>query len=168
MKRHKPEALELARQIGLFMEYWGFKQIHGRVWTLMFLSPNPIDANFLQKHLEISKALTSMTLKDLLHYNVIVEIEKGQPGTQKYRINENITEVILDVIRRRELKLLNETMAGYKALEAAQKKSASEDIDPNRLKDLGQMIDTSLALLTSMTSLELVDFNSFKETTTIN
>ena len=75
--------LRLAESIGHFVEYWGFKQVHGKIWTLIFLSTEPVDANYIMTHLKISKALTSMSIKDLIHHKVIFELDKERPGTQK-------------------------------------------------------------------------------------
>ena len=31
-------AIKLSGEIGNFIEYWGFKKIHGKVWALVFLA----------------------------------------------------------------------------------------------------------------------------------
>ena len=48
---HSPDAaaviinrrvMEVCDSIGDFIEYWGFKAIHGRVWALLALSTDPL------------------------------------------------------------------------------------------------------------------------------
>lgn len=62
----------LAEQVGSFIQYWGFKKIHGQIWTHVWLAKNPIDATTLVLRLEVSKALISLAIKDLVHYDVII------------------------------------------------------------------------------------------------
>ncbi len=162
-----PQYLSLAANIGSFIEYWGFKQVHGKIWTLIFLSPDPVDANFLKNTLKISKALTSMSLKDLLEYHVIEEVEKDKPGTQKYTINTDITKVILDIIHQRELKMLAEIQTDCKKLNDKLAKSSQTFIDPKRMDDLSAMVSTAQMLLTGMTAGSHVDFKVFDEVMTI-
>lgn len=159
--------LAVAEKIGKFIEYWGFKEVHGKVWTLIFLAPEPVDANYLKTSLKISKALISMTLKDLLYYKVIFEVEKDRPGTQKYRMNPDITQVILDVLKKREIMMLLEIQSSFQALDAAANKREIPSIQPQRLDELGLMIQTAKSVLESMTEGEQVDFKLFEQVMTI-
>lgn len=154
--------LKMADNIGSFIEYWGFKKVHGKIWTLVFLSPTPVDANYLKDTLGISKALTSMSIKDLLHFNVIMEVQKERPGTQKYVINPNITQVILDIIKNRELKMLGD-------LKNQQKKLKSHDaVCPQRAAELSEMIDSAHAILKGMVAGDMVDFQAFEDCMTLD
>lgn len=157
----------MAAKVGAFIEYWGFKQIHGKIWTLVFLSPEPVDANYLKDTLKVSKALTSMTIKDLIHYNVILEVEKEKPGTQKYRINPEITQVILDVIQNREIKMLHQLQSSFKVLKSDNDRQNHPYIESNRLVELGTMIDTAHMLLTGMTAGGMVNFEAFTDSTSV-
>jgi DNA-binding transcriptional regulator GbsR (MarR family) len=162
-----PTFLELAEKVGSFIEYWGFKQVHGKIWTLIFLSPQPVDANFLKDSLKISKALTSMSLKDLLYYNVIEEVAKDKPGTQKYRMNPDITQVILDIINKRELKMLEEIQGSCKKAMDKTKQGTRVAICPKRLEELVDMVNGAHVLLKGMTAGQQVDFQIFADVTTI-
>lgn len=155
--------VNMADRVGSFIEYWGFKQVHGKVWTLVFLAPAPVDANYLRKTLGISKALTSMTIKDLLHYRVILEVEKERPGTQKYAPNPDIMGVILDVLRQREIQMLTELQTSFASLQGAHAKKPMEQVQSQRLGELGFMIDAAKTVLQSMTQSEKVDFKVFEQ-----
>ncbi|MGA3762246.1 ArsR family transcriptional regulator, partial [Bacillus velezensis] len=85
-----PELEDFAEQIGQFIEYWGFKRVHGRLWVHLMLSEAPLDASQLIRRLRVSKALVSMSLGDLLEYDVIEEAGKSARGTQLYRAREDV------------------------------------------------------------------------------
>jgi two-component system phosphate regulon sensor histidine kinase PhoR len=47
----------LSEQIGDFIQYWGFKKIHGMIWTHLYLSSTPLSAHEL-----IQKAIQNINL----------------------------------------------------------------------------------------------------------
>jgi DNA-binding transcriptional regulator GbsR (MarR family) len=147
-KKPGAEIQELADQIGLFIQFWGFKKVHGRIWLHIFLAESPLDAASLIKRLGVSKALVSMSLKDLLDYRVIEECGKSERGTQLYRANEKVMDVITGVLERRERQLIAKVFWAYQELRELPHEIHRElAIDLNSLKRLGQLIqDASHAL----------------------
>lgn len=146
----------LADKIGDFLAYWGFKKVHGRIWTHLFTAQNPLDASDLIRRLRISKALVSLTVKDLLFYGVISEAGKSERGTILYRANPNVTEVILNVIRGRERKLLAQIRAAHK--ESTNMSLADQsllNLSTHGLQTLGTLIEEAEAGLSQV--LELHD-----------
>ncbi|MFN8944090.1 MAG: GbsR/MarR family transcriptional regulator, partial [Pseudobdellovibrionaceae bacterium] len=89
-----PELIELTDQIGLFIEYWGFKKIHGQIWSHIFLSKTPLDATTLVKRLGVSKALVSLAIKDLVQYDVIQVVGQGEKRTILFQSNPDLISVI--------------------------------------------------------------------------
>lgn len=139
-----PEMEELSRQVGAFMQYWGFKAIHGRIWVHLFLSPQALDAGELIQRLKVSKALMSMSITDLLEYDVILEAGKGNRGKQLYVANPKVTTVIFDVLRKRERQLLAKVASSFQLLEGDHKAGSSmAGVQPERLKELGIMIHSA-------------------------
>jgi len=135
--------LELADQVGDFIEYWGFKQVHGKVWTVSYLSPDPVDAKFLQETLNISKALVSMTLKDLLDYKVLLEVEKDKPGSQKYLTNPDILSIVLSVLKNREARMLSRVRKTQAKLEKSAAKAKVNPFHMERLENIGYMVSAA-------------------------
>ena len=143
-----PELTELAEQVGNFIEYWGFKKVHGRIWTHLFLSENPLDAGDLVKRLNISKALVSMSVADLLEYEVIEPAGRGEEGTQLYRANPDLQKVIFNVLRQRERKMLSQTRSALSLLESQGKTAIQgSGIDLTRLQELSGLITGAQGVL---------------------
>lgn len=101
-----PELAELSDQIGDFLEYWGFKKIHGRIWLHLYVAQQPLDAGDLIYRLNISRALVSISITDLLEYSVIQPAGSSSAGTILYRANPELLKVITHVLRIRERKML--------------------------------------------------------------
>ena len=80
-----PELARLAGVVGQFIEYWGFKEVQGRLWLYLFVSHDPLSSTELAQLLKISPALVTQSVKILLQYQVILTAPKGQNGVLRYR-----------------------------------------------------------------------------------
>lgn len=164
MNRHlthsiNPQALNVIDGIGDFIEYWGFKKIHGKIWAIIFLAEKPVDAKYIINNLEVSKALVSMSLKDLLAYEVILE-SKEKKSTLHYESNPYMGDVIMNVLMNREARLLSQLKSSCELLNCLDLEKIQPSISQARSKKLSQMVnmaDTGLK-----TFLKLQQFN-FKE-----
>lgn len=141
---HQPELDHIADKIGTFIEYWGFKRIHGLVWTHIFLSATPIDASTIVKRLGVSKALVSLAIKDLMFYKVIEVVGPGNRRKILLKSNSDLIQVIINVLRLRERKLLSEIMSSHKNLLKMSESDQSQlSICAEKIKELGEMIETA-------------------------
>jgi DNA-binding transcriptional regulator GbsR (MarR family) len=159
-----PEMQKLAEQVGEFIHYWGFKRIHGKIWTHLFLAKQPLDAADLVREMKISKALVSISLRELLDFEVVFEAGKSERGTNLYRTNPDILAVILKVLREREKKMLHEVRNAFEQLSASphdQKEKAG--ISPNRITQLSTLIQNAETSLESLIALKSVDFGPWRE-----
>lgn len=149
----------LADEIGSFIQYWGFKSIHGKVWTHIYLSPEPVDAAALMQRLKISKSLVSITLADLLQYKVVEQIGRGPKDTMIYRANPNIRDVVIEVLKNRELRMFARMQKEFSnSFEVCNAEPAGV-VDPEKLKNLGHMIDGAAATLAAIIELKSIDFS---------
>ena len=138
---------DLSRQVGEFIRCWGFKSIHGRIWALLYLSSEPLDATRLTQHLKASKTLISFSIKELLEYDVIREVGQGPRGTILLSANPEIEEVIKNVLRTREKVMLSKIAASSKKFAAKAKSEKTVSIDPDKLNSLGEMVQSANDML---------------------
>lgn len=159
-----PELEELAMEIGKFIRYWGFKKIHGRIWTHLYLSDKPLDAGTLMSRLKVSKALMSLSLNDLLKYRVILDAGKSARGTHTYVANPQVLEVILNVLHRREKKMLAHIEMAHRMLKSTTSPSKTQaDINEGRLENLGAMIHEAQNTLNSILELGNLDMRTWMQ-----
>lgn len=130
--------------VGQVMELWGFKRIHGMVWMYIFLQPHPVSAQEIRTALGISSGLVSMTLAELLHWDVVHR--KSAPGDRKdyYTAETNIGRPIMKVLREREyyqidvmLNVLREVQASFDPAGDPAKEFAARQL--NTLIQLGEL-----------------------------
>ncbi|MBU6428641.1 MAG: hypothetical protein KGR26_06510 [Cyanobacteria bacterium REEB65] len=103
---HEPgreAVLRACQAIGSLMELWGFKRIHGALWTYLYLHDRPLDAQELREGLGISSGLVSMTLHELIRWGVVTRVVTAGLRRERYRAEPDIWRAIAKVLREREL-----------------------------------------------------------------
>jgi DNA-binding transcriptional regulator GbsR (MarR family) len=159
-ERTPQEILQLADRIGQFIEFWGFKKIHGKIWTLLYLSQDPLSATDICKRLNVSKTLLSFSISELLEYHVIQEDSKGPKRTIYYRANDDVTSVVLNVLRGRERPLLEEVLIAHAAVKKTVKNEKSDfKLKSSRMTDLEGMITAAVTALEALTLIIPSDSN---------
>jgi DNA-binding transcriptional regulator GbsR (MarR family) len=153
-----PELDATAERVGEFIQYWGFKRIHGRIWTHLYLSSVPLDATTLVRRLAVSKALVSFSIHDLLEYNVIREVARGRGRTVLYEANPDVTGVILNVVRLRELKMMSTVREAVEMLvKMGTSKLSEAKVSAKKLDDLRGMIGSTESFLQFILSADGAD-----------
>ncbi|MDX9732177.1 MAG: hypothetical protein RBT63_10435 [Bdellovibrionales bacterium] len=158
-KKPSPELEDVVSQIGDFIEYWGFKNVHGRIWAHLFLAETPLSAAELVGRLGVSKALVSMSISDLLDYDVVRTAGKSARGTQLYESNPDLPNVIANVIRKRERRLLTRLSAATRALAGLPPNLVGGCIvNEARVQQLDSMVKSAELTLDSLLTFRDVSF----------
>jgi DNA-binding transcriptional regulator GbsR (MarR family) len=89
--------------IGRLMVLWGFKRNMGRVWTLLYLSDEPIAAHVLRQRLQLSAGAVSMTLSELARWGVVRKVWRQGDRHDYFEAESSLWKMISRVLREREL-----------------------------------------------------------------
>lgn len=135
----------LSLSIGQFIRYWGFRRVHGAIWTQLYLSPVPLSGTLLAGRLKLSKALISPGLNELENWGLIVSVESGDDKTKLYTAKEDVTEVIHRVLKHREQKMINEVASRLTEIRAGS--PPADLLDPDRLEKLEGMVTSAQVML---------------------
>lgn len=105
--------LRVAEVIGGLMEFWGFKAVMGRLWTFLYLSPEPLSAAELGERLQASTGAVSMALADLQKWGVVVKT--WRPGERRdfYEPETSIWKMVTRVFRERELAFVRAAIEAF-------------------------------------------------------
>ena len=152
MQSKDQELRTLSLSIGNFIRYWGFRRVHGAIWTQLYLSKSPLSCTDLARRLKVSKSLVSPALEELCRYRLIREAPAPNEKTKVYFAVENINEVIQHVLKSRETKMLKQITKDYsKFSEGADVQSV---FNSGRIKTLGEMILSANFMLEIFTAQE--------------
>ncbi len=100
--------LEAADAIGRLMEFWGFRRHMGRIWTVLYLSPEPMTTGDLSDTLQLSSSGVSLSLGELVRWGAVRKT--WLPGQRKdyYEAETSVWKLLRRVYERRELILIRE------------------------------------------------------------
>jgi DNA-binding transcriptional regulator GbsR (MarR family) len=102
--------------VGRLMEFWGFKRNMGRVWAVLYLSPDPLSAEDLRQALSLSSGAVSMTLSELARWGVVRKVWVQGERKDFYAAEVQLWRMISRVFSEREK---SEIVAAIEAFETA-------------------------------------------------
>ncbi|MBX7231665.1 MAG: hypothetical protein K1X29_06225 [Bdellovibrionales bacterium] len=144
-KEKKIALRQLSLSIGDFIRYWGFRRIHGAIWTQIYLSITPLSCTDLTRRLGMSKALISPALVELCNYKLIKEVPSPNEKTKLYVATKNINEVIHNILKSREsviLKQITDDLSSFSAVS-----NRDKDINQEQVCSLSEMVASANLML---------------------
>ena len=110
--------LQAADDIGRLMEFWGFRRHMGRLWTILYLSPEPMTTTELSETLRLSSSAVSLSLGELVRWGAVRKT--WRPGERKdfYEAEGSVWKLLRRVYERRELNLIREAVDTFAEAQA--------------------------------------------------
>ncbi len=106
--------LQVCDSIGEFIAYWGFKSIHGKLWTLLALRRQPQTQIALAQTLGVSRSLVSGSIAELQRFGLVRPVSDHRNAP--FEAVVDVWPTIADILRTREWMLVESVRL---ALEAA-------------------------------------------------
>jgi len=97
-----PSEAAVSDVVGRLIEFWGFKRNMGRIWAVLYLSPDPLSAEDLRLSLKLSSGAVSMTLNDLLRWGVVRKVWVQGERKDYYTAEVHLWRMISRVFNERE------------------------------------------------------------------
>lgn len=146
--------------VGAFIESWGFRSIHGRVWTLLALTNAPLSQAEIAERLGVSRSLVHLAISELTGFR-LVEATSDRRNAP-YSAVVDVWPVIVDVLRTREWMLIERARLAFEALRTEAQNTRSTDYDTDRIELLLAMCDLAQATLRALLSVRMPsNFDSF-------
>jgi DNA-binding transcriptional regulator GbsR (MarR family) len=127
--------LEVCDAIGAFIEWWGFKAVHGRVWALMALRGQPMTQADVGRTLGLSRAGVSGAMHDLERWGLVEVVGEGR--TAPWQAVLDVWPTIARVLRSREWMLIESARVALEAAVEEAELARAAGFDP--IYDLGRM-----------------------------
>lgn len=110
---------KVADAVGDFIEGWGFRAIHGRVWTIAALRGEPVSQSEIAEHLGVSRSLVHLAVSELVQFGLMRAASEHRNAP--YEAVLDVWPVITDVLRSREWMRIERARLALDAL--------SQDVD---------------------------------------
>src|SRR3569833_4713214 len=154
---------------GRIAAFWGFTRTMGRIFGLLYLSPQPLPRAEIQRSLQISAGSASMTLKALLRWGVVHRVRVAGKRADHYAAETDFWKMIsrvLDERERQEIAAAVSTVEAAKRDVAAARRDSSGDADDAsfvserlaRLHDVCLLGQTMLDMLLGQLKLDVARF----------
>ena len=157
-----PAELEVADTVGRLMEFWGFKRPMGRMWTLLYLSPQPLGAAEIGAELKMSAGAVSMALGELVKWGAVKK--SWRPGERRdfYEAETSVGKLVQRVLRERELTLVREFAEALGRAEAELPETVTTEPEAlafkrERLQHLRSLSQLGEGLLRALVSGQSID-----------
>ncbi len=97
-----PSEAAVSDVVGRLIEFWGFKRNMGRIWAVLYLSPEPLSAEDLRQALKLSSGAVSMTLNELSRWGVVRKVWVQGERKDFYAAEVQLWRMISRVFSERE------------------------------------------------------------------
>ncbi len=145
----EPLVLSVCDAVGEFIEYWGFKSVHGRVWTLLALSAQPVAQIQVAQRLGVSRSLISAVMSELSDRGLVMATSERRNAP--YVAVTDFWPVVAGILRSREWVLIEKAKLALETLISAQHtleaRGATSDYDMERARSLLRITDAALNVL---------------------
>ena len=123
-----PSELLVSDAIGRLIEFWGFKRNMGRIWTVLYLSEQPLTAKDLRERLHLSSGAVSMTLNELMRWGVVKKVWIQGERRDHFVAEGNLWKMVSRVLAERERTEIREALSAMeRALADLDERAKSKD-----------------------------------------
>lgn len=105
----------VAEAVGRLIAFWGFRNVMGRAWAVLYLSEAPLSAEEICGKLGISRGAASMALADLEAWGVVLRLREPGRRRELFAAETDIWKMISRVLRGRELREIETALAAFSA-----------------------------------------------------
>jgi DNA-binding transcriptional regulator GbsR (MarR family) len=148
------------------MEFWGFKRNMGRLWAVLYLSPEPLSAEDLRQSLSLSSGAVSMTLSELSRWGVVRKVWVQGERKDFYAAEVQLWRMISRVFSEREraeitsaIEAFSEALAQVEKLRHASdpRARARAELQTERIGHLLELAKLGARLLDALLSTAKLD-----------
>jgi DNA-binding transcriptional regulator GbsR (MarR family) len=119
----------VASAIGRLMAFWGFRLNLGRIWSFLFLSPEPLTSAELCERLKLSTGSVSTALTELHRWGAIHKHRVPGDRREHYLAEPDIWKAITRVMEQREAREVEEVLDALKTAERSAEERILDAVD---------------------------------------
>ena len=140
------EEIAFSEIIGDLVEQWGFRRHLGRIWSLLYLRAEPVNPTRIQSQLELSAGSVNAHLSELQTWGTVKRVRIAGDRNFYYEVNPSIWKSVSNVIRTRELRILEEAQSGLRSLSARLKRGGKDDFQARRVEKVRTVAELAIGL----------------------
>ena len=131
---------------------WGINRTVGQIYALLFLSPQPLNADTITEALGISRSNTSMGLKELQSWNLVRLRHITGDRRDYFTTPDDLWEIVRTLVAERKKREIDPTLTKLRELEMLG--PAGDDYADARISVLRELIEMMTGFYEEMEKLE--------------
>jgi len=131
---------------------WGINRTVGQVYALLFISNTPLNAEDITTSLSISRSNTSMALKELQSWQLVVLKHIAGDRRDYFTTPDDLMQIVRTLIAERKKREIDPTLTKLRELEM--QPSTGDDYGEARISELRELIEMMTGFYDEMDKLE--------------
>lgn len=149
--------MELSEELNNFildwgekLSHWGLNRTECQVYSLLFISPEPLTIEEITTTLNVARSNVSNSLKELLSWKIASLVNKAGDRRKYYECIKDVWKLFSQVVseqKRREIDpMIDIVHRTKKQLENRKEKSSSDAYALERIRDIEGFFDVTIRL----------------------
>lgn len=107
---------DLIEQLGEFFERFGFRRNLGRIWSVIYLSPQPLTQAEVCQLSGLSVGMVSSSLRELEHWGACHVAPSAGTRSKRYEAEEKLLRIVASILAKREVEAVVRLRESVRAL----------------------------------------------------
>jgi len=120
---------------------WGINRTVGQIYALLFVSPEPLNADQMVEGLGFSRSNVSMGLKELQSWNLVRLLHKPDDRRDYYTTPDDVWQILRILVEERKKREVDPTLTMLRELLMQTPGSAEERHAQDRMRELHGQIE---------------------------
>lgn len=120
---------------------WGINRTVGQIYALLFLGPEPLNAEQIVERLGLSRSNVSMGLKELQAWNLVRLRHLPDDRRDYFTTPEDVWEIVRTLAEERKKREVDPTLSKLRELQMYEPASDEERVAQSRIAELGELIE---------------------------
>ncbi|GGK50556.1 GbsR/MarR family transcriptional regulator [Salinarimonas ramus] len=120
---------------------WGVNRTVGQIYAVLFVSPQPLNADEIVEALGVSRSNVSMGLKELQAWNLVRLQHKPNDRRDYYSAPEDIWQIVRTLVEERKKREIDPTLSMLREALMARPESELERHAQERMREMHDLMD---------------------------
>ena len=151
-----PEMDTLIQQFGVVFHRFGLRRSLGRIWAVVYLSPEPVSQGDLVELLGLSAGLVSSSLRELVNLSALQTTTVEGSRRTHYVAEDSLLRMLASILAKRELDAIRDLRNAIQEARRVFRRSHYGEVIANRLRGVeesAELYATLVALVPSLARL---------------
>ncbi|HLS43189.1 MAG TPA: GbsR/MarR family transcriptional regulator [Paenalcaligenes sp.] len=137
----EPQAERFVLHFGEMGGRWGVNRTVGQIYALLFLSPEPLNAEQIAETLQISRSNVSMSLKELQSWRLVHMVHKVGDRREFFQSPKDVWEIFHILVEEKRKREIDPTLSLLRNILMEHPEGEQQAYEQQRISDMLELIE---------------------------